>query len=64
LQLSASSGQPEKKRIARPSPKPEKNLWERRPPWQAIENRAFPVILNKVNDLNRLKIRDSSLRSE
>jgi hypothetical protein len=32
--------------------------------YQVIEKQVFHVILNKVRDLNRLKIRDSSLRSE
>jgi hypothetical protein len=36
----------------------------RRRAYQAVEKRAFHVILNKVKDLNRLKTRDSSLRSE
>jgi hypothetical protein len=61
-QLSAASRK--SKRIARPPPKPEKNWVARRAPWQAIENRAFQVTGNKVKDLNRLKIRDSSLGSE
>jgi hypothetical protein len=31
---------------------------------EPIAKPIFPVILNKVNDLKLLKIRDSSLRSE
>src|SRR4030042_2512675 len=29
--------------------------------WQVVEKLVFHVILNKVKDLNRLRIRDSSL---